>query len=582
MGDYGKDLGITAGVGCATAFLWSALAGKADLRTAKGWARALMGCAGSSANGLTIYALSNRLVGQDTARKITAGWFGFQTASSFTQTLGNHFRWHEKTAYNVIAFPLNYGAAPISSTVGLVWGLIGEAASSKISGVHLFGGSLVFRHELCIRDNHTQLGAIMQSCNGNYETIRYHELGHQAQFSIMGDVGMAGWLLLSIAGQLIFKQTFKPENFIYENWAEDYSVKLIGSEEERTKQKIRNILGFRNDFKFRHHDYMAGHYGNRYFTLDLSEDVEIYGVPCDKSEPVKIDMISAGMESATLSKSYKIPKSNIVIPKGLRLYRIENGMPERVFGSWVFLTKRGIPLKVNHMELTQEGRVRSVVLDADHKIGPKDSIVTFDDAGSVSSVHLRGNYEINGVPCAKQTLEFDENGWFKSPVKLSADYTIGSVTYHEGSELLFDSDKKLKEVRLSAIQIIDGYPCAQDTKATFYKNERLSDFTLAADFPIKLTDNAPADKVPCKAGHEIQLHVNGQIKSGTLAKDYLSKEGIPCAANTFIQFHENGYLKEAALSRDHTIQGVFYKAGSKVFFNEDGRLKYATEPEKKK
>lgn len=222
--DFARDVGISAGVGCATGFLWSVLAGQADVSTGEGLLHAVTGCVGSAAQSSSVYT-ATRLISKDPvlARELTAGWFGIQSAASFTNWLGVKHGLMDRAAFNAVALPLNYAAAPVSSTFGLVLAGIGEAANGFSGEVITFGGSLIFRHDLCFR-TYYQTGAIGHRCSNFYWIHeRLHETGHMVQMSIMGDAGMLTVNALNLGGQLLSFQGFHYRKLIIERWADKYA-----------------------------------------------------------------------------------------------------------------------------------------------------------------------------------------------------------------------------------------------------------------------------------------------------------------------------------------------------------------------
>jgi len=591
--DFNKNIGITAAVGCATGFLWSALAGKADISTGKGFARALVGCAASAFNATSVYTVSNHFFDRKIAAKITAGWFGFQSASSFTQTLGNRYGWHDSTAYNLIAFSLNFGAAPILSTVGLVWGIIGEAGAGSRSGVSLFGGSLVFKHDLCIKNYSTQLGATMQSCRDESKSTSYHELGHGAHFSIMGDFGMIGLMLLNGTGQLIVKQGIDYGNFIYEKWADDYAEKSLKQRriEIKTSEKKGSDGKWGKLVDSLRGDMSYAKYEGEFYSFNISENEIIDGIPCSKDKKISVFEKSFKLKTATLSRDHPIktksfPKGTL-ISKGSEVTFYEDGKIKEIHFSKKYTIPK-IPgshlknIETNKVTFRKNGRLERVALANDGPLGHAGSLVGFDKDGKPEYVILNKDYPIQGVPCAASSslsvTGFHKNGRLKR-TKLSTDHTIGNNTFPAGTAVTFDENRKLKEADLyaSVIHIIDGYPCEKYSKVTFHNNDRLKTFKLHNDLLVKIRVDNPNQKIPCKAGQKMELYDTGNLNHAVLAKHFTTKEGIPCAAKTKIAFHEGGALKKATLLKDHKIDGVLYRGGSKLTFNKNGKLVYFKE-----
>ena len=46
-------------------------------------------------------------------------------------------------------------------------------------------------------------------------------------------------------------------------------------------------------------------------------------------------------------------------------------------------------------------------------------------------------------------------------------------------------------------------------------------------------------------------------------------------AKEFVEFYENGRIQWVTLARSHKVVGQTYPEGTRVYFNEDGRLTYA-------
>jgi len=240
MGDnFNKDLGITAAIGCGTGFLWSALSGRAKLSKKRGLLQAFTGCVGSALNATTIYTVSRKFTKDvQFARRITGVWFGVQSAASFTHRLGTQFGWQKSTAYNLISIPLNFASAPIISTASLLWGGIGVASNGFKGGVSVFGGSLLFHHKKCFGNGAMQIGMVGHYCRKETkDDTKFHELGHLAQSSIMGDIGIIGVNLLNSLGQLVVNQRIKENDWIVDTWADDYGEVAKNKFEEANKTK---------------------------------------------------------------------------------------------------------------------------------------------------------------------------------------------------------------------------------------------------------------------------------------------------------------------------------------------------------
>lgn len=231
-----KDYGLVALTGFGTGFLWSALAGEADLKTGEGWLRTIVGGAGSSLNSTSIFALSD-FISEDKnlAWKITGAWFGIQSATGLTNTIGNRLGIYDNSAYQAISFPLNYMSAPLLSTIGLLWGFTGEVACGFGYNCHVFfrNGILFFEHELQSTNVTTVLGAVGNGTTWGVfgqRSLILHERGHMMHVSIMGDIGSSLFfpsaLIIEffISGFDISWDTYG--NSFFENWADDFANKV--------------------------------------------------------------------------------------------------------------------------------------------------------------------------------------------------------------------------------------------------------------------------------------------------------------------------------------------------------------------
>ncbi|HKX13413.1 MAG TPA: hypothetical protein VJP40_09685 [bacterium] len=219
--DFLQETGISAAVGCATGFLWSALAGQADLGEGKGWLFAGAGCAGSAVNAAGLYSGSRYASDNRELARIAAGsWLGLQGASSFTNYLGLKNQWYEKPAFNAVALPLNYLAAPALSTLSL--GLAGLSGfNGYTADPFVLSGTVVIPHQFCLGFNRAQLGAVGHECNSQgFLRTKFHEVGHAVQSSIMGDLGIT-----VISGlNLLFLPRYKER--VVEQWADDYADQI--------------------------------------------------------------------------------------------------------------------------------------------------------------------------------------------------------------------------------------------------------------------------------------------------------------------------------------------------------------------
>ena len=170
----------------------------------------------------------------------------------------------------------------------------------------------------------------------------------------------------------------------------------------------------------------------------------------------------------------------------------------------------------------------------------------------------------------------------------SFDFIKGSVHYHDNGTP--------KKACLRKPAEVEGYPCKN--WIGFGKDGRLSQFQLAEPREIQglsipenstvflnrngqlascwLSRNTEIQGLLCDGGImkvTTVFHTNGTIACCFLAKSALI-QNIPCEASVLdpVYFYESGKLKSCTLSESIVVEGRKYKKGSKVSFDENGRL----------
>ncbi len=221
--------GLAAAVGCATGFLWSVVAGEADLTKAEGWREAGLGCAGSAINAASIYAISGAMSNNGTlARDITYGWMGVQSAASLTTRAGRFFNIENKAGFKAVALPLNIAAAPLTALVGSLRGGL-TLISSSAATVQTFGGTLLF-HDRASCDNAPSTTGFTIHCMESSESPHFrHEQGHSVQSALLGDFGRLGIIIGDIlVGTIVSDPSYlifgilSPGKLTLEPWADQY------------------------------------------------------------------------------------------------------------------------------------------------------------------------------------------------------------------------------------------------------------------------------------------------------------------------------------------------------------------------
>lgn len=127
-----------------------------------------------------------------------------------------------------------------------------------------------------------------------------------------------------------------------------------------------------------------------------------------------------------------------------------------------------------------------------------------------------------------------------------------------------EGDECATRVRLLVNATVWGVPLMAGTVATDWEEDKSG--TLARDFRYK--------GVWLKHGTTISIYTGWK---GTLLRNQTFR-GIPCRAGTVVSFRADGRLEECELASSRFIQGYRYDAGTRLFFDEDGKVTSDTCP----
>ena len=156
---------------------------------------------------------------------------------------------------------------------------------------------------------------------------------------------------------------------------------------------------------------------------------------------------------------------------------------------------------------------------------------------------------IDGVPCAKGLAGLDAEGRLRSCL-LAGEHAFGGVTLPAGSGFHLRADGSLESVllRTGTTAELDGHLCGGGPggwEATFHANGRLASCFLAKFAVI--------EHVPCRSG------------------------GFPVGSRDggLVRFHANGRLESCVLSELLPWDGYEYPPGTRVVFDDEGRINRA-------
>lgn len=120
-----------------------------------------------------------------------------------------------------------------------------------------------------------------------------------------------------------------------------------------------------------------------------------------------------------------------------------------------------------------------------------------------------------------------------------------------------EGDECATRVRLLSNVTVWGVPLLAGTIATDWEEDRSG--TLSRDFRYK--------GVWFKHGTTISMYTGWK---GTLLRNQTFR-GIPCRAETVVSFRSDGRLEECELATACFIDGYRYDAGTRLFFDENGK-----------
>ncbi len=140
--------------------------------------------------------------------------------------------------------------------------------------------------------------------------------------------------------------------------------------------------------------------------------------------------------------------------------------------------------------------------------------------------YMTENYVIQGFPCAKGWIHFDEN-WNLRSFQLSEDFTFKNLQFpaHTWFHFPYHAHQTGFICSFPYDYRVQGHLCGgsggfKGTQTGFYESGRLRSFFAPEDVIV--------DGVPCESSIfvNINLHENGRLKSCKLAEDYRMEDRI--------------------------------------------------------
>jgi hypothetical protein len=219
--------------------------------------------------------------------------------------------------------------------------------------------------------------------------------------------------------------------------------------------------------------------------------------------------------------------------------------------------------------------------------------------GRPRTIRFNRDIRISGFPCRAGTeAGFSRTGEMFAAT-LSEPHSFGKLRFGPGTCVRYlkgQQDGRVADVTLGEDQEVDGLPCSAGTYMSFYPNQRVRGTSLATDHDVA--------GIPCAAVREVSFHKSGRLRVATLAEDHVLNgrrfprgtwilfdakgrlvrvslaedceiDSVPAKSKELVEFYENGRMQRVMLARSHSVLGQTYPKGTRLYFDEDGRLTYA-------
>jgi hypothetical protein len=211
--------------------------------------------------------------------------------------------------------------------------------------------------------------------------------------------------------------------------------------------------------------------------------------------------------------------------------------------------------------------------------------------GKLREAQLRGDHEVNGVPC-KQKVQLDQNGRLAA-CKLSKDHTIKGISLDQNMEVFFWPSGRVKSFVVSTRH-------EMTVKGQVFKRRQKVEFNdkgqLVTESSVKTIQGLPLRPTPAPQFHankklkvgwingkakyqgytikgKVQLYPSGKLKVATLA-------GTTRACRKLLDFDDVLYFKESGpldrcltvVSADSVVQNIHFRLKTTVEYRPDGKL----------
>ncbi|MCK4662696.1 MAG: hypothetical protein KAT68_07515 [Bacteroidales bacterium] len=299
-----------------------------------------------------------------------------------------------------------------------------------------------------------------------------------------------------------------------------------------------------------------------FYIYYLKKPKVIQSYPCKGRFRIGTDSLIYGF---TLSEDHVI--NGTLIPKGSNyernsedFYMIHLSKDITIQGFPVYHKETGL-FQENNVNFHNDGTMTGFHLADDMIIGnipckggKKNNYVMLYHAGDIRYCNLAENMEINGIPCQggeeNSTLWLYPDGQIISCI-LSKDFKIDDKLYNQGTRLIFDNEGK--------VHFLSG----QLDYVYFYDVGGVLNCVLKNDLEIK-------GKLIGKKSRLI-FNKNGSLKK-LRPSHHIVIDGIPCKKKRFMEFYPNEKIKWCILSEDFEMNGITYKKGTQLNFDENGMV----------
>jgi len=194
---------------------------------------------------------------------------------------------------------------------------------------------------------------------------------------------------------------------------------------------------------------------------------------------------------------------------------------------------------------------------------PAGSTFFYDRSGNILGIDASEDVKYKDILFQKGPIWLHEGGIGVG--RLVKDQYIGGIKYaSDGIGPFFYENGTVKNATLAEDTVINGVIYQKDGQIVFHPDGKVSMGTIGAETKIS--------GILLKTGTRLSINREGILGFLISVKD-TKVNGILYEKNKTINFYPNGNVKIGFLAEDVTIKGKQFKAGTRLYYKEDGSVR---------